>query len=399
MKKIISLLIATAMSVTAFASIASAAQITSSNKATLTVTCAEVDWEDPSILTDAKDFTEGDYDSYICYRFTITAGNLPELKYASKKYTGEGITSIAARFNIDTTAEEDVDWALYVPAGKGTFTPDGSGGYGFSYIPANDLGKLVVAEAVAAGGSQNLATFDMVVAKDYDYDVEFATGNMAAAVFSGVAATKGTNAYDVTPAFDNLTINAETFSLPLSSAPATTTYTITFKTYDGASDVAVQTVDEGDTITAPTAPTRTGFTFAYWSEAQDGAEATIGTASADKTYYAVYTQDPPAEEIINPVENKSEAQDIGTTALTDLQGNPVNEFKKNYGIAKFDTAITTGDKNYFVVATDDKAEEKQFAVDFSEIGVEAENANVSFFAIVKSATHKIVSVVLKAVAK
>lgn len=180
---------------------------------------------------------------------------------------------------------------------------------------------------------------------------------------------------------------------------ATTQYTITFKTYDGNSVVEEQTVDEGDTITAPTAPTRTGFTFAYWSEAQDGAEATIGTASADKTYYAVYTQDPPAEEIINPVENKSEAQDIGTTALTDLQGNPVNEFKKNYGIAKFDTAITTGDKNYFVVATDDKAEEKQFAVDFSEIGVEAENANVSFFAIVKSATHKIVSVVLKAVAK
>ncbi len=190
-----------------------------------------------------------------------------------------------------------------------------------------------------------------------------------------------------------------TANVVLPPAVSTTTYTITFKTYDGASDVEVQTVDEGDTITPPTAPTRSGFSFAYWSEAQDGAEATIGTAAADKTYYAVYTEDPPAEEIINPVENKSEAQDIGTTALTDLQGKAVGEFKKNYGIAKFDTAITTGEKNYFVVATDDKAEEKQFAVDFSEIGVEAENANVSFFAIVKSATHKIASVVLKAVAK
>jgi hypothetical protein len=399
MKKIISLLIATALSVTAFTSFVSAAQITSSNKATLAISVAEIDEGDA--LEDLTAFVEeAELEDYSFYQVTVTAGNLPALSKSSTKYTGEGITAVAARMVITTDAEYEAEWMLAAPAGKGSFVNSGDN-YVFNYAAANDYKKLLVAAAVTEGASQDIATFQIVVDNNYSYNIVLDGGsNMNAAVFSSATSAKGTDPYDISAAFSNITVDST--PIVLNGEPDTQQYTITFRNYNNSADVEVQTVDEGDTITPPTAPERSGYTFAYWSEAVDGAEATIGTASADKIYYAVYTEDAPEEEIIAPVENKVDAQDKGTTALTDLSGNPVGEFKNNYGIAKFDTAITTGEKDYFVVATDDatpEANTKEWKIDFAELGVEAENATVSFFALVKSATHKIVSVGLKAVAK
>uniref|UniRef100_UPI00188DD096 InlB B-repeat-containing protein n=1 Tax=Aliidiomarina indica TaxID=2749147 RepID=UPI00188DD096 len=67
-----------------------------------------------------------------------------------------------------------------------------------------------------------------------------------------------------------------------SEAPDVTTYTVTFQDYDG-SVIDTQTVDEGNAATAPTDPTRTGYTFAGW-DPSDFSEIT-----ADLTVTAQYT--------------------------------------------------------------------------------------------------------------
>lgn len=403
MKKILSLFIATALFASAFASVAFAKDITKTNKATLTLSCEPIDWSDPSILSGADAFTEGDYDSYICYRFTLTAGNLPQLSYASKKYTGEGLVQVGASFTIDTEAEKEVDWFYYIPAGKGSITY-GNGGYAFDYKPSNDLTALITTlsnadNTIASGSSRAVATFDLVIAKDYSYELELLDGSLAFATYSGVGASGGTSSYPVKVEENeqgteggNLTLNAASFTLPLSATPVTT-YTIAFKDYDG-SNLQSNEYNENDTVTAPTA-TRSGYTFSHWSETQGGAAATVlTTATADKTYYAVYTKDP----VITDSSIDVKKPISGTIGLKDLQGQDVT-LTKNYGIAKFSKAIDTTANNYFLAVEAENGDKDDLAIDFDLKGVEIRGASTTFFAIVRSSTRVIKSIQLKEVAK
>lgn len=75
----------------------------------------------------------------------------------------------------------------------------------------------------------------------------------------------------------NITIN-------ISEDPQPTTYTIRFLDHDGTV-LKTQTVQEGDTPTAPNDPTRTDYNFTSWSPA-------ISPATQDQDYTATYTQKP-----------------------------------------------------------------------------------------------------------
>lgn len=393
MKKIISLLVATALSMTAFASIVSANSITSSNKATLAISYVEIDEGDA--LEAVQEFAaDAELEDYSYYRFTVVAGNLPALTKSSTKYTGEAITGVSARVTITSDAEYEAEWFLAAPLGKGSFTVDGND-YTLSYFGANDLCTLLVAANVAEGGSQDVATFDMVISNDYSYTLVLDGGsNMAAATFASATKSKGTDPYNITSGAGNITVDST--PILLNSAPVpVTTYTITFKTYDGSANVNSTEYNENDAVTAPSAPVRSGYTFSHWSETQGGAAATVlTTATADKTYYAVYTKDPVITD--SSIDVKESAS--GKTGLTDLQGKDVT-LTANYGIAKFSKAIDTVANNYFVVATDSNNVEKEFEVDFAANGVEISNASTTFFAIVKSADHIIKNIRLKEVAK
>jgi len=412
MKKRISLLVALSVIASAFVSFATVTSAATAPEVVISAT--EVDFTDAAYSSYAGDYDWSEYNEdavgeYKTYdvEVKLTGLELSTESYKSgktTKYRGTSLISAAVAFAVSTEGDYENDWISGITSTLVTGATSQATASLLSVADSNPSAVYPAPNTVAtvAATDETPAIFHALVTVDTGKPVTFTLTNADIVIGSFTNSTSDAMANSTTEyatEMGNFPVAGVSLTLPTASAPVTTTYTITFKTYDGASNVEEQTVDEGDTITPPTAPTRSGFSFAYWSEDVDGTEATIGTAAADKTYYAVYTADPIPDEIIAPVENKVDAQDIGTTALTDLQGKSVGEFKKNYGIAKFDTAITTGDKNYFVVATDDKAEEKQFAVDFAEIGVEAENANVSFFAIVKSATHKIVSVALKAVAK
>lgn len=73
-------------------------------------------------------------------------------------------------------------------------------------------------------------------------------------------------------------------TLVRTAAPPPTTYNIRFLDYDGTI-LKTQTVEEGNTPTAPNDPTRTDYNFTGWSP-------TISPATQDQDYTATYTQKP-----------------------------------------------------------------------------------------------------------
>lgn len=345
---------------------------------------------------------------YDAYLVTVSFSSLGDLDCTikTKKHSGRKLQGFGYQMTFDNIDNVETDYVLSVDNIFGVDLTEGFTGSKFTSIfsagSAAAAYPTTASEISNAEGLPDAAMFVVTVKNDATV---VATLDTNICVITYASNTPGTEE----------TVNHATMSpASLTFAPAgPSKVDVTSVTISGATSA---TVGDSVALSATVEPNNATNLEVSWTKVSgDGAVSNSGVVTAnsagdivvkatadgvDSANYTVsFAAAAPAEQIIPPVENKSEAQNIGTTALTDLQGKAVGEFKKNYGIAKFDTAITTGDKNYFVVATDDKAEEKQFAVDFSEIGVEAENANVSFFAIVKSATHKIVSVVLKAVAK
>ncbi len=75
--------------------------------------------------------------------------------------------------------------------------------------------------------------------------------------------------------------------------PEVKTYTVTFSTGEGGSDIASQSIEEGKTATKPADPTRTGYVFVRWSATENGEKAfdfTNTKITADITIYAVWSK-------------------------------------------------------------------------------------------------------------
>ena len=64
------------------------------------------------------------------------------------------------------------------------------------------------------------------------------------------------------------------------------TYTVTFM--NGSTKFATKTVKEEDNITFPSNPSKSGYTFKYWSESENGTEYKSSAVTKDMTLYAVY---------------------------------------------------------------------------------------------------------------
>ncbi len=75
--------------------------------------------------------------------------------------------------------------------------------------------------------------------------------------------------------------------------PEVKTYTVTFSTGEGGSDIASQSIEDGKTATKPADPTRTGYYFVRWSATENGTTAfDFSTKIAkDTTIYAVWAKE------------------------------------------------------------------------------------------------------------
>ena len=118
------------------------------------------------------------------------------------------------------------------------------------------------------------------------------------------------------------------------------TYTVTFKDYDGTT-LNTQTVDYGSSATAPTNPTRTGYTFSSWDKAFTNitADTTI-TAQYTINSYTVTFKDYDGTTL------KTQTVDYGASAAT-----PANPTRTGYTFSNWDKAFTNITADTTITAT------------------------------------------------
>ena len=111
-------------------------------------------------------------------------------------------------------------------------------------------------------------------------------------------------------------------STPDESTPSVVTYSVTFNS-NGGSAVQMQTVEEGDTATEPTAPTKVGYTFAGWTvngSAYDFSSAVVANIELTATWTAntntAYVVEVYAENLDGTYSLQTTMDKTGTTDST-----------------------------------------------------------------------------------
>ena len=500
MKKIISLVAALAVSMSAFVSLATVASAETAPR--IVVSATEIDFADAAYSAyaggpcDWREYCDEDY-TYKTYEVEVklTGIELSSEKYKPKKvflYRGTSLITAMANFTIDTEGDKDDTWTTSPNGFTYNLIPGSTNVANETILGSNGVSASAIYPAagtetgVTVTDTDEITIWRALVTVDVEVPL---TLNLTRA-----GATIATYTEDMTKATPDSTVEYDTIkgnfpvagvSLTLPLAPSVTTYTYTFKTYDGASDIASAAINAGETVTAPTAPSRTGYTFSGWATSAGGSTVAVdATATADTTYYAVYTKDPVPVTAVNlnkanlalkvggsetlvatvdpsdadvktviwstsdatvatvtdagvvtavgvgtatitvastenaekkaecavsvkPADQAIEAKDTAIGAVdkedtsktyTDLAGKAVT-MSKNYGIAKFEPTVNTSIMNYYLFVRDTLGVEEEFDVNFAELGVEAPDVKVSFFAIVKSATHIVEFMELRARAK
>ena len=123
-------------------------------------------------------------------------------------------------------------------------------------------------------------------------------------------------------------------------------YTVTFKDYDGTTVLDSQQVDYGQAATAPSKPTRTGYTFKGWDKTFDNVTEDLEvTAQYEINKYTITFVDEDGTEI------SSKEYDYGTAATDIVKPSDPTKDKTaqyTYTFAGWDSDVTdvTADKTY-----------------------------------------------------
>lgn len=344
---------------------------------------------------------------YDAYLVTVSFSNLGDLDCTikTKKHTGRKLQGFGYQMTFDDIDNVETDYVLSVDNIFGVDLSEGFVGNKFTSIfnagSAAAAYPTTASEISNAEGLPDAAMFVVTVKNDATVVVTLDTNvnvvNYNANVYGE---EEKTNHATMSPA-------------SLTFAPAgPSKVDVTSVTISGDKSA---TVGESVTLSATVEPNEATYPEVTWSKVSgvgsidastgvvtsDTAGDIVVKATADGVDSANYTVTfAAADVVINPDENTVGAVDETTTGkeFKDLQGKDVTLTKK-YGIAKFTPTVDTGANNYFLDVTDTDNNVQPFPVSFSELGVEAPGATVSFFAIVRSATHTIKSMVLRAVAK
>jgi uncharacterized repeat protein (TIGR02543 family) len=137
--------------------------------------------------------------------------------------------------------------------------------------------------ALTAGGATGAITATVGPSNATNKIVTWSSSNAAVATVAGGVVTPvaaGAAVITATAVQGSFTATCTvTVTAPVvSGAPAPTTYTVTFDSQGGTAVTAITGIASGATVTLPTAPTKTGYTFNGWFTA-----ATGGTAFAAST--------------------------------------------------------------------------------------------------------------------
>ncbi len=130
--------------------------------------------------------------------------------------------------------------------------------------------------------------------------------------------------------YSNVTANVTVVAQYQENTPSVTTYTVTFKDYDGTV-LKTQSVNEGQAATAPNAPTRDGYTFTGWDKVFD-------SISADITVKAQYELAETNKTVMYVSTVEAKPGDTGVQVVAYIKNNP-GVCGMTLGISYDDTAL------------------------------------------------------------
>lgn len=298
----------------------------------------------------------------------------------AKKLSGDSIVGATIKFSFDCAATFNDEWVFEK---LNTITPptleDTNGTlYTCAMVGTSPLYPAAKTAATVTAADETPVLEEIVFAVDPSSPVTLTFQDCAINVgtFSSDSC-QSTVTYKMTDS--SLAMSAATLVLPVASAP--TTYTYTFKNADGTADISSADIEEGATVTAPTAPTVAGKDFVGWATSVGGAVVSVdSTAKADTTYYAVYEDSAPAYvEIPADTTQAQKVADPAAKTYKDYDDNDVT-LTKSYAIARFVTAIDSA-KTYTLHA-EATSGSKDFDMNFAGIEV---SGIANFITIVKNA--------------
>ncbi|MFA5658963.1 MAG: InlB B-repeat-containing protein, partial [Oscillospiraceae bacterium] len=135
--------------------------------------------------------------------------------------------------------------------------------------------------------------------------VEIIDGTGGAAV-TNQTTTNVTSAMKIKVTAENGTVSEKTISLNVPK------YTVTFNSNGGSSVSALNDIDEGSTISAPAAPTKSGYTFAGWYKESTFATAwsfASDTVTATTTLYAKWRTNSSGGSTNDPTESTPDSSE------------------------------------------------------------------------------------------
>lgn len=146
-------------------------------------------------------------------------------------------------------------------------------------------------------------------------------------------------------AFNNITSDLVVTATYKAVTPAVTTYTVTFKDYNGTV-LKTQTVEKGKAATAPANPTREGYTFEGWDKS-------FNNITSDLVVTATYKEISPAVVTYtvtfkdhNGTVLKTETVEKGKAATA-----PANPSREHFTFAGWDKSFNNVTSNLVVTAT------------------------------------------------
>jgi uncharacterized repeat protein (TIGR02543 family) len=294
-------------------------------------------------------YTEAGLTTAFVFTTAITADITLYAKWTINNYTvsfssngGSSVTSQSVAYNTQTTAPTAptksgstfsgwyIDAGLTTPfAFANAITTDTTL---YAKWTLNNYTVIYTSNGGSTVGSQSVAYNTATTAPT----APTKSGNTFAGWFSDISLA---NAFAFTTSITaNTTLYAKWTVIP------PTTYSVSF-TSNGGSAVSNQTVTENTTATAPTAPTRTGYTFAGWFSDTALTAAFVFTTpiTANTTLYAKWTVIPPTTYTVSFTSNGGSAVSNQTVTENTTATVPTAPTKTGYTFAGWysDTALTS----------------------------------------------------------
>ncbi len=124
-------------------------------------------------------------------------------------------------------------------------------------------------------------------------------------------------------------------------------YTVNFNLNGGSGNIGSQTITEGGTVNRPANPTRSGYTFLYWSTSTSGSEYNFGSGVRNSfTLYAIWRKNTVSYTVSFDFNGGSGTATSQKVEEGNTVNRPANPTRDGYTFLYWSTSRTGGEYNF-----------------------------------------------------